>query len=244
VTNRTTARVGGALRALRSSTSGNIITEFALVSPILFSMTIGGVEVANYTMVSTRISTLAVQVADNTSRIGEGSLLAALRINERNINDVLAGAGIQSGSLDIYGNYSERVGGVATTSARGRIIISSLVPTANPNTTGTYRINWQRCRGGLTSYTPQYGVVGQPSGTNMAGMGPAGRQVTVPDGNSIIFVEVRYRYEPVFNIGWQRAIFNNGMNYQNVDAIAAMIVRDDRDVTQIYNPDSATVATC
>jgi hypothetical protein len=241
---RTFSRIGSALARLRANASGNIITEFALISPVLFSMTIGGIEVANYTMVSTRISTLAVQIADNTSRIGEGSLLAALRINERNINDVLTGAGIQSGDLDIYGNYVERVGGVNSTRARGRVIISSLVPTANPNTAGTYRINWQRCRGNLTTYTPQYGVVGQPSGTNMTGMGPAGRQVIAPDGNSVIFVEVRYRYEPVFNIGWQRAIFGNNMGYQNIDAIAAMIVRDDRDTTQIYNPDSAPVATC
>lgn len=232
------------LTRLLANNEGNIITEFAFAAPILMTLTIGGMELTNYAVTNMRIQQLALQVADNASRIGEGSLLSALRINESNINDVFAGAEAQAGELDIFGNYVEKVGNTSTTRGKGRIIISSLEPTANPNTADTYKIGWQRCRGNLTSYTPQYGTVGQSSGINMTGMGPAGRQVTVPDGAAIMFVEIRYRYEPLFNIGLQEKIFGSNMTYQNMDAISAMMVRDDRDITQVYPSAGVTASTC
>lgn len=233
-----------AVTRLFADDSGNIITEFAFAAPILMTLTIGGMELANFATTKMRIQQLALQVADNGSRIGEGSLLSALKIYEHNIEDVFAGAEAQASDLNIFGNYVESVGNTQTTRGKGRIIISSLEPVANPNPTARYEIGWQRCKGNLTTYTPQYGTFGQPSGTNMTGMGPTGRRVTVPEGSAVIFVEVRYRYEPLFNIGLQEAIFGDNMDYQNMDSISAAIVRDDRDTTQVYPSTGVTASTC
>lgn len=224
-----------------SNETGNIITEFAFAAPILLVLTVGGMELAHFAITKMRIQQLALQVADNASRIGEGSLLAALRINEANINDVFAGAEAQADDLKIYKTYAEVIGNSSTTKGKGRIIISSLEPTATPN---RYKIGWQRCKGNLTTYTPQYGTHGQASGINMVGMGPTGRQVIAPSGSAVIFVEIRYRYEPLFNIGFNQQIFGNTMSYQDIDAISAMMVRDDRDTTQVYPATGVTASTC
>lgn len=232
------------LRNLWRDNTGNMIVEFAFAAPILMVLTVGGLELTNYAITKMRIQQLALQVADNASRIGEGSLLTALKIYEQNINDVFAGAEAQASGLNIYGNYIEQTGGTNTTVGKGRIIISSLEPTANPNNANTYKIGWQRCKGNLTTYTPQYGTLGQPSGVNMVGMGPTGRQITAPAGSAIMFVEIRYRYEPLFNIPFQREIFGSNMIYQNIDAVSAMMVRDDRDVTQVYPTAGVTAANC
>lgn len=231
---------------LRRDNSGSIIVEFAFMMPIFMVLTVGGVEVANYAVTRMRVEQIALNVADSASRIGEGSLLNALRIFEHNINDVFAGANAQASNLNIFGTYSERIGSTSTVKGKGRIIISSLEPMANPNPTNRYKIGWQRCQGQLTSYTPQYGTFGQPSGTNMVAMGPAGQQVTVPSGMAVIFVEVRYRYEPLFRVELQNyfGMFNGSLSYKDINAVKAMIVRDDRDTTQIYPSAGVTASTC
>jgi hypothetical protein len=53
---------------------------------------------------------------------------------------------LQSGELDLFTN--------------GRVVISDLEPTANPNTANTYKIGWQRCKGAKTTYLPAYGTYG------------------------------------------------------------------------------------
>ena len=225
---------------------GSVIVEFAFVMPIFMILSVGGLELANYAVTKMRIEQIALNVADSASRIGEGSLLNALKIFEHNINDVFAGANAQSSNLNIFGNYSEKVGSTSTTKGKGRIIISSLEPMANPNPTNRYKIGWQRCKGQLTSYTPQYGTHGQSSGTNMTAMGPVGQQVTAPDGLAMIFVEVRYRYEPLFNIDTQNyfGLFNGNLSYRDINAVKAMIVRDDRDYTQVYPSAGVTPSSC
>jgi Flp pilus assembly protein TadG len=217
------------------------LVEFALSFPILMTMVAGGTELANYATVSMRVSQLAIQVADNASRIGVGPALAAKTIAESQVNDILQGAAIQAGSMNVTGNYSEEQRNAApVTKAKARIIISSLeVMTAPANPATPYFIRWQRCAGNVNNVTMTgnaaeasvYGTAGRPSGTNMAGMGPAGRQVTVPVGTIMMFAEVRYRYEPLFFNGF--GIFP----YQDMNAIAAMIVRDDRAPT--LQPDTA-----
>jgi TadE-like protein len=219
------------------------LVEFALSFPILMVMIAGGTECANYATTSMRVSQLALQVADNASRIGVGNSLAAKEIRESQINDILTGAQIQAGSLNLTGSYSElQKNGPAITKAKARVIISSLeimnpLPVAPANPANKYWIRWQRCTGAMnnTIFPPQYGTAGQASGTNMPGMGPAGRQVTVPDGNIVIFVEVRYRYEPLFFNGF------GTFPYQDMNAVASMIVRDDRNPVLVND---ATQALC
>lgn len=221
-------------RKIGSDCSGLALVEFAFIAPMFMAFTAGGTELANYAVQSTQVSQLAVQVADNASRIGEGDPLANKKITEVQINDLLTGADIHAGPLDIYGSHMEG----AVSVPNGRIIISSLEGTANPNTPGTYKIAWQRCRGAAVNHDPQYGEAGQPSGTNMAGMGPAGRQVTAPNGTPVIFVEVHYRYKPLF--------FNDFAlkEYSDINTIAAMMVRDSRDLSQVFNLEGAPQQLC
>jgi hypothetical protein len=221
-------------RSLWSDCSGLALVEFAYVAPMFMGFVASGTEIANYAVKTTQVSQLALQVADNGARIGEGEPLALRRITEGQINDLFIGAEIHAGNLDIFG-WHERDG---VQRPNGRIILSSLETTANPNPTNTFRIAWQRCRGEYTKYTPQFGEAGQPSGTNMTGMGPAGRQVTAVAGTPVLFVEVRYRYQPLF--------FNDFAfyGYENMTSTAAMMVRDARDLSQVYPTAGQTPATC
>ena len=181
-------------RDLWANNSGLALIEFAFVAPMFLGFVASGTELANYALKTTQISQLALQVADNAARIGEGEPLALKRITEGQINDLFIGAEIHAGPLDIFG-WHERDG---VQRPNGRIILSSLETMDNPNPTNRYKIAWQRCRGEYTKYTPQFGEAGQPSGTDMVGMGPAGRQVTAVAGTPVLFVEVRYRYQPIF----------------------------------------------
>ncbi|MEA3016899.1 MAG: hypothetical protein QOI38_1621, partial [Sphingomonadales bacterium] len=177
-----------------------------------------GAELTNYATVKMRVSQVALHVADHAARMGNGSLLAAKTISETQINDVLTGAGLQAGNLDLYPN--------------GRVILTNLEPMANPNTNSQYRITWQRCRGSSTRPS-SYGVTGN---TNMTGIGPAGRQVTAADGGATMFVEVHYRYQPILSASLAPSL--------DISEIASMMVRDRRDLSQIYNSEAAPVSNC
>jgi hypothetical protein len=222
------------LQSLWSDCSGLALVEFAYVAPMFMAFVASGTELANYAVKTTQVSQLALQVADNGARIGEGEPLALKRITEGQINDLFIGAEIHAGTLDIYG-FHDRNGAQRP---NGRIILSSLETVANPNPTNKYRIAWQRCRGEYTKYTPQFGEAGQPSGTNMNGMGPTGRQVTAVAGSPILFVEVRYRYQPLFLNDF--AFYG----YENMTSTASMMVRDARDLSQVYPTAGQVAATC
>jgi hypothetical protein len=206
------------LRSLGRDQSAISIVEFALSLPIFLLMGVTGTELANYVTTKTRVSQVALHLADHSARMGAGDLLAAKTISEAQINDVLTGAGLQAGNLDLYTN--------------GRVILSDLEPVAVPNVTNRYRIVWQRCRGSLAR-TSSFGVTGD---TNLTGMGPTGRQVTASDGGATMFVEVHYRYQPLFSSSLVPSL--------DITEIASMMVRDRRDLTQIYNTEAATVSNC
>jgi hypothetical protein len=232
---------------LYGDVSGFALTEFAFAAPILLVITMSGAELANFSLVKMRVDQLAVTVADNMSRIGEGSVLAAKRINEAQINDILEGAMLQAnnvdlmrgaadtqeepGSLHIYGTGNDPANPSA---GNGRIIVSNLEPVAIPNTAKQYKITWQRCRG-LNTAASSYGASGA---TNLTGIGPAGQQATAPDNSATIFVEIKYQYKPIF--------FNDFSRVPTtfMTSTAAMVVRDRRDLSQIYPVTGETVRTC
>jgi hypothetical protein len=199
------------------------MVEFAAASPFLVVTFLSGMEIANYTVTKMRVNQIASQVADNGSRIGADSLLTDPQISETDINDLLTGAGTQAAGLNLY--------------THGRVIISSLEPIANPNTTNRFRIHWQRCRG-LKNVTSSYGVQGA---TNLTSMGPADRPVTTPDDTGVIYVQLIYDYQPLFSASLvPRITFNE---------VAAMTIRDKRDYngnggTGVYNTEGATASTC
>lgn len=86
------------LRRLRD-TSGVAMTEFALGAPFLLMAGLWGAESANYALVNMKMSQLAIQLADNASRVGDTSTLQNRKIYESDINDVLYGAQLQAASM-------------------------------------------------------------------------------------------------------------------------------------------------
>jgi hypothetical protein len=206
---------------LRRCQDGVAMVEFAYSLVIIVPLVVGGVELANYVTTKMRVSQIALHAADNASRIGIDSLLAKPRITEAQINDLLIGADMQGGNLDIAN--------------RGRVIISSVEP--DPSNAGKFMIRWQRCYGAM-NWTSSYGDAGD---TNLAGVGPPGQQVTASAGSGVMFVEVAYDYEPL--------IASDIVSSQNFRETASMVVRDDRDYignagTGIYNTEGVTPSTC
>lgn len=195
-------------RRLRRDIRGLALLEFAFILPIFIALSLTGAELTNYIITRMRISQLALQLADNAARIGTGSQLQAKTISETDINDLLTGAGLQSGELDLYN--------------RGRVIISSLEPITSPNVTGLYKIAWQRCRGVKNYDSPYDNTLLNISG----GMGPTGQKVTAPDYGVTMFVDVYYEYKPLISLS---RIFP-GANGK-MSEFASMMVRDRRDTS-------------
>lgn len=214
-------------RLLRDS-SALAIVEFATALPFILVTMLSATELTNFTIVRMRVGQTALQIADNASRMGRVSLTGNPQVTETDINDLLTGADMQARNLNLY--------------THGRVIVSSLEPTANPNTAGTYKIRWQRCRG-LKSSGSSWGVQGA---TSLNGMGPAGQIVTTPDDTGVMYVEVFYDYQPLFTSGL--------VPHTTIHEFASMIVRDSRDYVGptsgpganggIYNVEAAAAHTC
>jgi hypothetical protein len=208
-------------RSLRADTGGIALLEFAFSLPILLLLSLTGAELTNYIITRMRISQLALHLSDNAARIGSGSQLQAKTINEADINDLLTGAGLQAGELDLF--------------ARGRVILSSLEP--DPANAGKYRIRWQRCRGAKTAQVSTYGGGGT---VNIEGMGKTNRLATAPANGVTMYVEVYYEYRPIF----QAALAPN----RNFREEASMMVRDRRDTTGgtngVYQVNGVTASDC
>ena len=207
-----------ALRRLVRDTRGIALIEGAFTVPLLALAGFTGLELANMAVVNLRISNIALSVADNASRIASGSNLALPQIRESDINDVFAGAQVQSGRLDIGAN--------------GRIILSSL----QVNDAGNGQtVRWQRCYGALELASAYQKQGDGATTTSVTGMGPPSARITATDGIPVMFVEVEYTYQPIVlplrTFGWTRKV-----SYE-----AAVDVRDQRDTTQVYNPDNAVV---
>ena len=189
---------------------GAIIIEFAMLLPLFVLAGLGGIELANFAIANMRINQIAVSLADNASRAKQASINGAPRLREYDVNESFTASVLQGDGLNM--------------AAKGRLILSSL----QVNGAGGQWIQWQRCEGAIAA-SSSYGVQGNgATGTSFAGMGPADRRVTAEAGAAIMFAEVVYQYDPVF--------FSGVIAPQQIRKFAAMYVRDDRDLTQIYNP--------
>lgn len=224
------------MRRLLRDGSGASLIEFALALPVVFYMGGAGIEYTNMARVQMQISQITLDLADNASRVGLASNLAATQIRETDMNDVLAGARLQGNGLGLTTN--------------GRVTISSLeMVQQSYDTVPVQRIHWQRCIGlksgsgyassyGTTSATAGTDATVANAGTTMAtGMGDTGYKVNAPTGAGVMFVEVNYTYQPFFGTMF---VANKLMHYS-----ASFVVRDLRDYSQIYNPSpAATRMTC
>ena len=197
-----------------------MLIEFAYSLPILMLLSFGSIELANLAISNMRVSQIAMTVADNLSRAKQSVPLGLPQLREVDINDALLGAQIQGGNgLDVL--------------KHGRIVVSSL----QQNTSGNQKIFWQRCKGKLNAPSA-YGVEGATEGTTagFTGMG-SGTKVKAAAGSAIIFAELTYKYEPLVG-NWALGDFT-------IRREAAFYVRDDRDLTQVYNPaPAATASAC
>ena len=220
---RVSPRRHSILARLGACRSGVAATEFALCLPFLLGAGLMGLEAGNRAIVQTQISQLAAQIADNASRIGDTSTLQNRKIYENDIDDLLRGAALQGSSrLDLF--------------EHGRVIISSLEVV--PGTDNQQYIHWQRCAG-KKNHISSYGLQGDGADGGLPGMGPPGQEVWAFPDEAVIFVEISYDYQslvgPRFGLGG------------TIASTASFTVRDDRDLSQIYQRDPAApdpVADC
>lgn len=251
------ARPTALLKRLCDNRSGLALIEFALTAPLVVALGLYGVETANLALANLRVSQIALNLADNASRVGVQSSLVTQQLREIDVNDTLTAARVQGKAWDL--------------TTRGRITLSSLEADGSGNQT----IHWQRCLGtksgtgydstygrttalagipstannALAPYDPTAGVNTSSTGSDNAalhpgslivgGMGDTGAKILAPTNSGVMFVEINYDYKPIAGTAW----LPNGAT--KIHYIASFIVRDRRDFGEIYNPSpAATRMTC
>ena len=193
---------------LKHDVSGLAMVEFAFAAPLMLSMGMLGTDTAYLVIAHLQVSQIAMQVADNASRMGEDDSLSARRVYESDVIDVLLGAEKLGENISIY--------------QQGRVIVSSL----QQNAQGGQWIAWQRCRGAKV-YSSSHGTNGAgANGTSFPGMGGAGRYITASPGTAVMFVEVAYDFRSITPM--------NLFDDSQIVYTAAFNVRDNRDLTQLY----------
>jgi len=220
------------LRALRRDRSGLALLEFGFALPLVLGIGCYGIEIGNLALLNMKVSQIALNLADNASRVG-ASGLTTQQLREVDVNDVLQAARYQGASINLTTN--------------GRIILTSLENVKQSyDTAPVQRIHWQRCLGMKSGadYDSHYGTTTVAAGsddsqsnagtTDADGMGPAGSRVTAPPDSAVMFVEINYLTRPLFG----RFLTSPA----RIHYIASFIVRDRRDFSQLFNP-SPEVAT-
>jgi len=122
---------------------------------------------------------------------------------------ILRGAIRQGESIDLEEN--------------GRIILSSL---EYDDPSDRQFISWQRCIGDDDSRTSKYGDDEDNNGLNgdeLEGMGEGGKQITALSGSAVMFVEIHYKYEALWDDPFGSG---DGRFYHE----AAFLIRDDRNL--------------
>ncbi|MEL7218802.1 MAG: TadE family protein [Pseudomonadota bacterium] len=207
------------LRALPQANSGVAMIEFAFTAPIVLALGMLGTETAYYATTHMRVSQIAMQVADNASRVGEQNVLVARRVFEDDINETFVGAEKLGEGIEIF--------------EHGRVILSSL----QQNEDGGQWIQWQRCRG-AKNHTSSFGNEGSGEfGTSFPGMGESGKEITAATGTAVMFVEIVYDYQALTPFDY--------LDGDTLTYTAAFNIRDNRDLTQLYPSQSgANTASC
>ncbi len=200
---------------LRNDRRAVAMTEFALATPLVLTAGLWGLETANFALMNMRVNQVAMQIADNASRIGDTSTLSNQKIYENDINDLLRGSDVQAGdAIDLY--------------EHGRVFISSLQVVPGSADDQQY-IAWQRCKGKKSTIS-SYGQ--QDTGKNdpaFVGMGPPGEEVAAQEGDAVMFVEIQYDYGPIVTDAF--------LAQRTIRSRASFQVRGSRDLSEIYQRD-------
>jgi TadE-like protein len=211
---------GPKLRSLRRCQGGTAAIEMAFILPLFIGLTTGGIEVTWYANTKMKVSQLALHAADHSSRMGTSTVLQNLPVFEADVNDVMTGTLMQGESIQLK--------------EHGRVIISSL----QRNPTGGQWIAWQRCDGN-PAYDSTHGLQGAGATYNsFPGMGFAASRVQARADEAVMFAEIRYQYEPIFDV------FDMSSDDYIMSEVAAFNVRDDRDLSQIYSSPAEQQKTC
>jgi len=224
------------LAGLRGCRSGAALIEFALALPVVLTLGLSGIEYASFGRAQLTVSQVALNLADNASRVGLTSTLAATQLRESDMNAVFTGARLQGAGINL--------------TTYGRITLSSLEYVQQTyDTAPVQRIHWQRCVGlkSGSGYDSTYGTTAITDGTTptiatagttaASGMGDTGYKVNAPSGGGVMFIEVNYNYQPLFG----RLFITSTM----IHSTASFVVRDNRDFSMIYNTvPLVTPSTC
>lgn len=229
---------------LRHDRSGLALLEFAFAAPVVLGIGMYGIEMSNLALANLRMSQIALNLADNASRVGQLNSLSVEQLREVDINDVLTAAQKQGARWGLTKN--------------GRITLSSLEKVQQTyDSSKVQRIHWQRCIGALGTaandgYDSSYGTAQATDGSDATatnqgkatpkGMGDSGSEVNAPDGSGVMFVELNYNYQPVISTYWLPG------GAARLHYIASYVVRDHRDFSQLFNPapqvPTSQVMTC
>lgn len=205
---RTSSRFSSFLRRLRRNRSGAALVEFAVTLPVLSVMGMYGTEIAYMASVNMQLSQMALELADNASRMEQtNNSTVAPTVTEADINSIMTGL-VKTGENF---NFTQN----------GRAILSSL---EKDPATGKQFIHWQRCVGSLV-VNSRYGNDSNNNGLNggtLTGMGTGSTKAVASTGIAVMFVEVTYDYKGIFG-----TLFVKNMRFRQE---ASYIVRDIRDL--------------
>lgn len=213
------------LRRLLRDQGGLAMIEFAWTMPIVLACGSWGVELANLAMMNLRVSQIALNLADNASRVGTYSTLSTQQLREVDINDVFRAVRKQGDNIGL--------------TTRGRVTLSSLENVKQSyDAAPVQRIHWQRCVGlkgsaaadaaYRTAYGPTTTTAGIDDKQANAGIAkPAALAVEAPTGAGVMVVEINYETKPLFGTMLIRP--------QRLRYVASFIVRDRRDFSQLFN---------
>jgi len=195
---------------LKRDASGVSIVEFALVLPVILTLGLYGTEIARMATTKMKVSQIALSLADNASRLGQTDNSGVTpTITEADVDAILQGALEQGSGIDLESN--------------GRVILSSV---EHDDFTGRQFIHWQRCRGEFdrdSAYgndTDKNGI----SGDEIEGFGRGATKITAQPDSAVMFVEIFYEYEPLFENPF-------GAGTRRFREEAAFLIRDDRNLT-------------
>lgn len=225
-------------RQLAADRSGVALIEFAFTLPLVLGVSLYGVETASLALANLRVSQIALNLADNASRVGLSNSSNRQELREVDLTDVLTGARLQGEQLGL--------------TTYGRITLSSL-----EEFNGKQYIHWQRCIGlkSGAGWDSRYGTTAIDNGIGTKtydldknkidgtevkdGMGPDGAKVTAPESSGVMFVEIDYEYQPVVSSLWMPE------GYNRIHYTASLIVRDRRIFDRVFNPaPKAAAMTC
>ena len=222
-------------RRLSGDRRGLALLEFALAFPVLLAIGGWGIEVSYLAFMNLKVSQFSLNLADAVSRVGADAGAGVSQLREADINDVFAGTRLAGKAIGLGDN--------------GRVILSSLENTKQSyDSTYKQRIHWQRCFGKKngTGFDSSYGKALITDGSNntiltagpeqAAGMGDTDFKVNAPKDNAVMFVEINYQYKPIFG-----SLF---IKPQIIHHTASLIVRDNRDLRQVYSTPGFTASTC